>query len=158
MHQAQRRGAAPPAPGAALARPVDTPRGRAMLEARRRFTPSARALTDFPSSVRAFHSLFPRGTFTSCYNYRVSAKTLCLEAASVVERRLDVRVQAEVGSLDRLEVEVILPLSKSKKKSKLEPPRPAIPRPPKVGTRRRKGRRATMGFDPPQLPGQRRRR
>ena len=59
---------------------------------------------------------------------------------------------------DPQEVEGILPLSKAKKKPKLKPPMPAIPRPKRVGTKRGKRRPRPLGFDPPRLPGQRRRR
>ena len=58
------------------------------------------------------------------------------------------------------EVEGILPLAKpqARKKPKLKPPMPAIPRPKRVGTKRGKRRPRPLGFDPPRLPGQRRRR
>ena len=56
------------------------------------------------------------------------------------------------------EVEGILPWSKTRNKPRLKPPRPAIPRPQKVGTKRGKRRPRPLGFDPPRLPGQRGRR
>ena len=56
------------------------------------------------------------------------------------------------------EVEGILPLPKAQKKPKLKPPRPAIPRPQRVGTKRGKRRAKPPWLQVPRLPGQRRKR